>query len=181
MTATTHLDGLTMIKEMKEFAAFPKGTQRYVRRALDVGLDRRDAGRRWARDPAELARIRTQRQAYGRLDHARAALAEVDTGGPVEALLSPLVMLTAFDLGEGRISCFGAYRFLYERLLGASARPWLPGAFCGAAALPHLHPKIRATLLASLSEAAATAPEWSRREPLFFPAWVDKVEVALGA
>jgi hypothetical protein len=60
-------------------------------------------------------------------------------------------------------------------------RPWLPGAFCAAAALPHLHPDDRRNLLASLSESAATASEWSRREPLFVPQWVDKVEFAVGA
>jgi hypothetical protein len=178
---TTHLAGGAVLEEMKEFAGFPKGTQRYIRRALDAGLDRRDAARRWARDPSEHARIRTQREVYARLDPARAALAEIDAGGSVEALLSPLVMLTAFDLGEGRLPCFGAYRFLYERLLGARVRPWLPGAFCGAAALPHIHPAMRGTLLASVSEAAATAPQWSRREPVFFPDWVDKIELALGA
>ena len=34
--------------------------------------------------------------------------------------------LSAFDLGEGKLSCFAAYRFLYERLLGPAVRPWLP-------------------------------------------------------
>ena len=31
---------------------------------------------------------------------------------------------------------FSAARFLYERLVGAEGRPWLPAAFCAAAALP---------------------------------------------
>ena len=164
---------------MKEFAAFPKGTQRYIRRSLDVGLDRRDAARRWARDPSELARIRVQREVYRRLERVRAVLAHGDDS--TEAMLTPLVALTAFDLAERRLPCFAAYRFLYERLLGARVRPWLPAAFCAAAALPHLHPQTRAALLASLSEAAATAEEWSRREPAFFPDWVDKVELSVGA
>jgi len=83
--------------------------------------------------------------------------------------------VTAFDLGQNRIDNFGAYRFLYERLLGAAVRPWLPAAFCGAAALPYLHPSRRRGLLQSISEAAATAPGWSSREPAFFPEWVEKV------
>jgi hypothetical protein len=60
-------------------------------------------------------------------------------------------------------------------LLGAWSRPWLPGAFCGAAALPQIRPERRKSLLRSISEAAATAPGWSDREPSFYPEWVDKV------
>jgi hypothetical protein len=55
----------------------------------------------------------------------------------------------------------------------AKARPWLPAAFCGAAALPRISPAWRKMLLQSLSEAAATAPGWSEREPCFYP---EKVE-----
>ncbi|SFP79406.1 hypothetical protein SAMN04488241_107133 [Sphingomonas rubra] len=67
-------------------------------------------------------------------------------------------------------------RFLYERLIGAEVRPWLPAAFCAAAALPHLHPELRRKLLQSISEVAATAVGWSNRQPGFFPHWVEKVE-----
>jgi hypothetical protein len=181
MTPTANRAGPGSLEEMKEFATFPKGTQRYIRRSLDVGLDRRDAARRWARDPAELARIRAQRGAYRRLDTVRAALAAMGESGAAESLLAPLVAVTAFDLGEGRLPCFAAYRFLYERLLGARARPWLAGAFCGAAALPYLHPHMRGVLLQSVSESVATAADWSRREPVFFPDWVEKVALAVGA
>ena len=97
----------------------------------------------------------------------------------MEPLMTPLVTMTAFDLGQDRLPCFASYRFLYERLIGASVRPWLPGAFCAAAALPHLHPDRRRTLLQSISEAAATAPGWSNREPVFYPEWVEKVDPAL--
>ena len=90
--------------------------------------------------------------------------------------MAPLITMTAFDLGQDRLNGFGAYRFLYERLLGSAARPWLPAAFCAAAALPHLHPERRRILLKSISEAAATAPGWSNREPSFFPEWVEKIE-----
>ena len=90
--------------------------------------------------------------------------------------LAPLVTMSAFDLGQGRITTFSAYRFLYERLIGASVRPWLPGAFCAASALPHLHPELRRKLLQSISEAAATASGWSSRQPAFYPYWVEKVD-----
>src|SRR3546814_20226626 len=83
--------------------------------------------------------------------------------------MAPLVAMSAFDLGQGRLSTFSSYRFLYERLIGAGARPWLPAAFCAAASLPHLHPDKRRILLRSISEAAATAIGWSNREPSFYP------------
>ena len=67
---------------------------------------------------------------------------------------------------------------VHERLIGAEVRPWLPGAFCAAAALPHLHPDLRRKLLQSISEAAATASGWSNRQPSFFPAWVEKVDTS---
>jgi hypothetical protein len=181
VTPATNPGGRNAIEEMKEFATFPKATQRYIRRALDIGLNRRDAARRWARDPAEFARIRAQREIYARLETVRTMLAETATSPREDALPTPLIALTAFDLGEGRLPSFAAYRFLYERLLGAHARPWLPAAFCAAAALPHLHPDIRRKLLQSVTDATATAADWSPREPVFIPEWVDKVELAVGA
>jgi hypothetical protein len=181
MSSTANPAGQAAIAEMREFASFPKGTQRYIRRALDIGLDRRDAARRWARDPAEFARIRAQREIYRRLDLVRATLAGVAGDGSAEAALTPLIALTAFDLGEGRLPSFAAYRFLYERLIGARVRPWLASAFCAAAALPHLHPDMRRSLLKSISEAEAATSEWSPREPLFVPEWVEKVALAIRA
>ena len=34
----------------------------------------------------------------------------------------------------------------------------------------------RKNLLQSISEAAATAPGWSAREPSFYPEWVEKID-----
>ncbi|WP_294395040.1 hypothetical protein [uncultured Sphingomonas sp.] len=171
--------GATSLAEMKEFAGFPAATQRYVRRALDIGLGRQDATRRWSRDLVEAASIKAQARIYGRLDHIRHHLPDDSGLDQVEPFFTPLVTMTAFDLGQGRINSFSAYRFLYERLIGGGVRPWLPGAFCAAAAMPILHPEKRRSLLQSISEAAATAPGWSNRQPCFFPEWVDKVEEPL--
>nr|MBA3896789.1 hypothetical protein [Sphingomonadaceae bacterium] len=162
---------------MKEFAGFGAATQRYIRRSLDVGLARGDALDTWSRDPVEAASIRAQARVYERLDALRATVPDDSGLDCVEPFMAPLVTMSAFDLGQDRLSGFGAYRFLYERLIGASARPWLPGAFCAAASLPHLHPDRRRALLQSISEAAATAPGWSNREPVFYPEWVDKIDV----
>ena len=168
--------GGAMLAEMREFASFPASTQRYVRRSLDVGLQGGDSGERWARDVGETAGIRAQAAVYARLPETRAAIPPDSSLRTVEAVMAPLVAVSAFDLGQGRLSGFSAYRFLYERLLGARVRPWLPSAFCAAAALPGLHPDLRGRLLRSITESAATAPGWSVREPSFFPEWVDKVE-----
>jgi hypothetical protein len=164
------------LAEMKEFAGFAAGTQRYVRRSLDVGLERDDALSRWSRDVVEAASIRAQARVYERLHDIRTLLPNESDLGAIEPFMAPLVTLSAFDLGQGRLTSFSSYRFLYERLLGAEVRPWLPAAFCSASALPHLHPDLRRKLLQSISEAAATASGWSNRQPSFFPQWVEKID-----
>jgi hypothetical protein len=169
-------DGAMTLAEIKEFAGFSAATQRYVRRSLDVGLEREDAMARWSRDVVEAASIRAQSRVYDRLEEVRALIPDDSGLEAIEIFMGPLITVTAFDLGQGRLTTFSAYRFLYERLLGAEVRPWLPGAFCAAAALPHLHPELRRKLLQSISEAAATASGWSNRQPSFFPAWVEKVD-----
>jgi hypothetical protein len=178
-TQTRPADGALTLLEMKEFGSFPKGTQRYIRRSLDVGLGRRDAIKRWSRDVGEAASIRAQDNIYGRLDHIRNHVPDDSGLDEMEPLMAPLITMTAFDLGQDKLPDFASYRFLYERLIGAAVRPWLPAAFCAAAALPHLHPDRRRALLQSISEAAATAPGWSNREPVFFPEWVEKVDVTV--
>lgn len=173
--------GALLLSEMKEFASFPKSTQRYIRRSLDVAFGRRDAVECWARDEGEIASIRAQTRLYKQLESLRLQVPDDSGLDTIEPFLGILVTLTAFDLAQDRIGNFSAYRFLYERLLGGAVRPWLPAAFCAAAALPHLHPDRRRTLLQSISESAATAPGWSNREPVFWPEWVEKVDLAAAA
>lgn len=169
-------DGAMALAEMKEFAGFSAATQRYIRRSLDIGLDRDDALARWSRDTVEAASIRAQARVYGRLTELQRMIPDDSGLEAVEPFMAPLITLAAFDLGQGRLTSFSSFRFLYERLLGAEVRPWLPAAFCAASALPHLHPDLRRRLLQSISEAAATASGWSNRKPHFFPHWVEKVE-----
>jgi hypothetical protein len=174
----------TILAEMREFAAFTASEQRYIRRSLDIGLGRQDAFRRWARGPAEAASIRTQYVIYQDLKPLRGLLRDDASAGhhpgldDLEGIMGPLLRVTTFDLAQGRLDGFSAYRFLYERLLGAGVRPWLPAAFCGAAALPHIRPDKRKGLLQSISEAAATAPGWSPRPPRFFPEFVELEDAA---
>jgi hypothetical protein len=157
------------IAELREFASFSEDEQLFIERGLDIGLGRADAVRRWGSRTV----TRAQLAAYRELRGLRGAIPSESSLDDVESFMGPLTRITALDLVQEQLSSFSAYRFLYERLLGAKARPWLPAAFCGAAALPQVRPARRKMLLQSLSEAAATAPGWSEREPCFYP---EKVE-----
>ncbi len=168
--------GHLTLAEMKEFAGFSAAAQRYIRRSLDVAFDRKDAIAVWSRDAVEVASIDAQRRFYERLPEIKALVPESAVLHDAEPFLVQLVTVSAFDLGQGRMECFAAYRFLYERLIGADARPWLPAAFCAAASMPHVPPGKRKILLQSISEAAVTATGWSKRPPSFYPEWVDKVD-----
>jgi len=162
-----------LISEMREFASFKPCTQRFIRRSLDVGLGRSDAFRLWARDAAESAAIRRQYIAYQPLKKVRGTVPDPCETAVPTAFLGTLVGIAAGDLAEERIDGFPPFRFLYERLLGAEVRPWLPSIFCAAAALPQIDPQQRKRLLQSLSEAAATAPAWSIAQPGFYPEFIE--------
>ena len=140
------------IAELREFASFSASEQLFIERGLDIGLGRGDAFKAWGAKGKDAA-IRAQYLGYREL--------------------KALLRVTAQDLALEQIESFSAYRFLYERLFGARVRPWLPAAFCAAAALPQIAPGRRKVLLQSLSEAAATAPGWSEREPCFYPERVE--------
>ncbi len=161
------------IAELREFASFSAAEQRYIKRSLDIGLGRQDAFKLWARDAEESSSIRGQYAVYRDIRELRARWPDETQIDGLDAFMGTLLRLTAYDLAQGRIDSFSAYRFLYERLLGAEARPWLPAAFCGAAALPQIEPERRKLLLQSLSEAAATAPGWSDCAPSFYPEYVE--------
>ncbi len=177
----TATPGLLTLAEIKEFAGFSAAAQRYIRRSLDVAYDRFDAVALWSRDANESASIQAQQIFYDRLPEIRVFIPDNSSIEDAEPFLAALVTIAAFDLGQGRLDSFAAFRFLYERLISADARPWLPAAYCAAASMPHLPPDVRKHLLQSISEAAATAPGWSKRAPSFFPEWVEKVDVGNAA
>ncbi len=178
MTSKTNTaPGMLTLGEIKEFAGFSAAAQRYIRRSLDVAFDRIDAVALWSRDANEAASIGAQQIVYERLNDVRMMIPVSSMIEEAEPFIASLITLAAFDLGQGRIDSFAAFRFLYERLLAAEARPWLPAIFCAAASLPHLPPEARKHLLQSISEAAATAPGWSKRAPSFFPEWVEKIDI----
>ena len=168
-----------MLEEMKLFASFSAAEQRYIRRSLDVGLGRGDAIASWARNNAEATAIDAQARRYRTLDLIRACVPDDDAPEEAQAFLASLITLTVSDIREGKIESYDAYRFLYERLAGAEARPWLVSAFCAAVAQPGVHPELRKQLLQSVPVMDVVASGWSIRAPLFYPKWVEKVPEAV--
>jgi hypothetical protein len=157
------------IAEMREFAGFAEYEQEFIERSLDIALGRGDAFKTWSETPDDKRAIRGQYLAYRELKRLRPMIPDSEGFDGVEGLMGTLMRISAQDLAMEKLDSFSAYRFLYERLLGAAVRPFLPAAFCAAAALPQIRPERRRMLLQSLSEAAATAPAWSRKEPGFYP------------
>lgn len=166
------------IAEMREFAGFAEHERAFIERALDIGMGRGDAFKAWSRDADDQRVIRSQYLAYRELKPLRTIVPGDSAFEGIEAFMGALIRVTGQDLAQDQLDSFSAYRFLYERLLGAQARPFLPAAFCGAAALPQINPDRRKLLLQSLSEAAATAPAWSPREPSFFPEKIEDTAAA---
>jgi hypothetical protein len=162
------------IAEMSEFASFLPRTQRYIRRSLSI-VRKEDAIATWARDGVETAEIKAQSKIYEeRIDYIRHVIPESPGLMETECLMSPLVTMSSFDVGQSRLPSFSSYRFLYERIFGARIRPWLPSAFLASASMPQIEPEKRKDLLQSISESAASARGWSMKDPVFFPSWIDK-------
>ncbi|MDP9422992.1 MAG: hypothetical protein M3Q19_09200 [Pseudomonadota bacterium] len=168
-----------MLGEMKLFASFSAAQQRYIRRSLDVGLMRGDALARWARTSPEAEAIEAQARRYRMLDLIRKCVPDDDAPDEAEPFLASLITLSVSDLKEGKIGSFDSYRFLYERLVGAEARPWLVSTFCAAVAQPGVHPELRKRLLQSIPVLDVIAAGWSIQPPLFYPEWVEKVPEAV--
>jgi hypothetical protein len=59
---------------------------------------------------------------YKQLDHLRVQIPDDSGLDMIERFLGMLITLAAFDLGQDRLQNFAAFRFLYERLLGAGVR-----------------------------------------------------------
>src|SRR3546814_7178180 len=87
-------------------------TQRYIRRSLDISLHSRDALEFWSRDGVEAASNRTQTRMYDRLVYIRSLIPDDSGLEQIEPFMAPLVAMSAFDLGQGRLSTFSSYRFL---------------------------------------------------------------------
>jgi hypothetical protein len=161
--------GEMMFAEMEEFASFGIESQRYICRSLDVAHSAERSPAPWARSEREADDVFAQKQAYALLPAIRAAVPASDGRMDAEAFLFPLIAVTTFDVTCGPIASFAEYRFLYERLLGSAARPWLASAFLAAASAPHFPAEIRQALVRSVN--SGLTERWSTAEPAFQPQW----------
>src|SRR5690349_5094292 len=96
-------EGAATLREMTEFASFPAATQRYIRRSLDVGLERANAIQLWSRDVVEAASIRAQIRIYELLDEVRQNVPRTPDYSALLGFQGPLIALSGFDLGQGRL------------------------------------------------------------------------------
>src|SRR3546814_11617133 len=86
------------LSEIREFAGFPAATQRYIRRSLDIGLERDDAIARWSRDMVEETAISVQARVYHRLLEIRPHLPDDSALDAIERFMAPLNPVRAYAL-----------------------------------------------------------------------------------
>jgi hypothetical protein len=163
-------EGALIFAEIQEFGSFAVEAQHFIGRALDVAFAPEFEMRRWARSEEEANDIGIQQSMYRALPAIRRSIPRDSESAAADSFLSALIAVSIFDLSGGALETFSHYRFLYERLLGAGARPWLEWAFAAAAALPHHAPQKSDALLASLGD--DPTKRWSSREPAFYPVWL---------
>lgn len=166
-------DSAHIVSEMRMYAAFQTSTRRFIVKALDFGLPRGDPMKRWdAQGSFFSTEPLTRLTRYAPIPQLRRQIANVPfTLASDTAALKLMYTCTAFDISMTGLDSFSAYRFLYERLFGAAARPWLVPVFCNCATSGKLSRQRRTELQNSVGmfdlwEDALFAPA-----PLFFPEW----------
>src|SRR4029453_19083926 len=137
---TTTSAGDRILREMEDFGQMPVAAQRYIRRSLQVRFKHPASLGELARSPAEADSIARQISLYDRIDAVIEAIPVDDDVASVTRFTSLIAPLIAFDIGERKLDSFAALGFLYERLLGAAARPWLPAFFMLVVIRPELAP-----------------------------------------
>lgn len=171
---TAHTAGEQILREMEEFGNLSAAAQRYIYRSLQVHYGEVEMLVKIARTGKECRSISRQAELYQRVDEVIAAIPTYGNITSVARFMSLIAPLLAFDLSEEKLETFAAFIFLYERLLGPSARPWLPAAFMMIASRPELDPNRRLELLASVS-ADAIRSHWSTEAPEFIPQWIEEL------
>lgn len=174
----TEINSAPYFGELREFSGFSAKSQRYIRTSLDIFRDYtfKELSDRWARTVDERVELQMRIRVYEDIPALKDSIPKTDNLPAVTAYYGPLLLIATYDLANMKLSCFGSFRFLYERMLSAQIRPLLPSVYVAAAAMPTIEPMFRKVLLQSISEAAATAPGWSPREPVFFPEWIENAD-----
>ncbi len=171
----------SVVAEMQEFAGLEPYEQRFIKQSLYMASVARhpeaasieDVVGVWARGEDEEYLIRRQWDTYCQLPKVdRLTPSIFGYQYPPEAVAIILTMISV-DLKAERISCFAAYHFLYERLLGPHIRPWLLCMFLWQATQPHLTAQHRESLFDSTPLMEVTATQWDNTASRFFPFWVE--------
>ena len=172
----TQHPGARCIKEMGEFSTFCKSAQRYIKASLEIAFPDEDSDPigRWSRNESEVAELRARTKIYATLPRLRNNVPKPTNLPAVDDFIGPLVKISGYDLGREKLTTFQEYRFLYERLVGVKARPFLPAVFLAAAALPTIQPRQRINLLQTILVNEIMTYSWSAEGALFLPEWVDK-------
>ena len=90
------------LAELREFASFSPAAQRYIKRALDIGLAREDAFKRWARNAEETASIRMHYLVYQDLKLLRGNVPDAPHEDGFEHFMALLVRLVVGLVAELR-------------------------------------------------------------------------------
>ncbi len=157
MTTVNRHTVLNAISEMKEFAGFAQNEQDYISTKISDVFNAEST--QWILH-SQLTTLETKIETLY-------AFTKTQNDDLETVFYGSLAMCTNLDLQSNNLNSFASYRFLYERLLGPEVRQWLPPAYVCAASMPNLDPCVRKKLLTNISEAAATAHGWSKKEPEF--------------
>lgn len=161
------LPSQAFIQETREFASFSPQAMTFLALRLDKEYDF------FNYDKAQVYRSAVIKEALAQgVDAHDTKRFDAFTGALTGFTITELNISKIFskdDKADAQLDSFSSYRYMMERLFGAEIRPYLPGAFCGAAAHPLVDADRRKDLLQTLSENAATAPGWSHAEPVFRP------------
>ena len=177
-SATGHSN--KVIEELREFAKFPAYAQRNIRMSLDVYADVVNqtcfALDRWSRDINESAHIAEKRILYRLLPKIRELTPKNNSCGEIGLFIGECLKVSSFDIMQGRIDSFNQFQFLYERMLGASARPWLTAIYLASSSLPMVSPQRISSMLYNITNEHILTKSWSSVEPKFYPQNIDRVQ-----
>lgn len=163
--------GAQFVAEATEYSELSPKAQRYIARSLEVAQTGLKCAKQWARGVGESSSIMVQVSLYMRLPEARNKIPKSNAFWELSDFFGYALPCAAFDVSEGRLDGFAAFKFLYERLLGARARPWLASLYAAAVALPNFRPSDFYTTDGGWN-CEIDSRDWDTTEPQFMPEWV---------
>lgn len=164
-------------EEQEEFSQFDLDTQQFITCSLLLATSPEEGLPLAARNlggPVALA----QADIYRMLEGARSKLPKSFAQWEMVEFFGYALAPSAFDLSLGKLTAFDAYRFLYERILGGGARPWLPSLYIAAATAPSVPRDISRRAVEQFPWEAEIDRDWHTLDPLFMPGF-DAVEPPL--